>query len=139
MCARVCVRVSEREFKVFSSYKTESEDRIHAILKLFFLCSYIFLYLHKKTFSRHIGDVLWINPRICNIGHAHFFPIWVPLWYMVIFLKVKSGCVLPIPISVLPEDIEVTPDSLVLGFNLEVRTCFAIIICGDLSRFRKVS
>lgn len=47
-CMHMCVRVSEREFKVFSSYKTESEDRIRAILKLFFLCSYIF-YIYIKT------------------------------------------------------------------------------------------
>lgn len=57
---------------------------------------------------------------------------------MVVFLKVKSGCFLPILTSVPPEDLEMTPDTLVLGFNLEVITCFAIIICGDLPRFRKV-
>lgn len=42
MWVYVCVHIRERKFKVLSSNMIESEDGAHAILRLFFLCSFFF-------------------------------------------------------------------------------------------------
>lgn len=64
--------------------------------------------------------------------HNIFFSLWVLVWpFLVGFLEVRSRGFPATPLSMLPENIEITPNTLVLDFFQEISTCLAIIICDD--------
>ena len=64
--------------------------------------------------------------------HNIFFFLWVLVWpFLVGFLEVRGGGFPATPLSMLPEDIEMTPNTVVLDLLQEISTCLAIIICDD--------
>lgn len=63
-----------------------------------------------------------------------YFPpsLWILVWpYLVGFLEKRSGGFPTTPLSMLPEDREMTANILGLDIIKGISTCFVVIICGD--------
>ena len=59
------------------------------------------------------------SPKLQNRSSLTFFPpLWVLVWpYLIAFLGRKEWRIAATPLSVLPEDIAKTPDTLVMDFS----------------------